>query len=129
MILKFVAIFILFIHGLGHSMGMMPGWTQGQKALVGTPWLIPFESGFAKFWGFVWLTVVIMYMVTVVGMLLKSGWWPGWLIAATILSIIAILPWWNTLPWTTRIGALAVDVVTLYLMWGPVKESFLKLFS
>jgi hypothetical protein len=123
---KIIAILLLLMHGFGHSMGLMPGWTKNGNTFTGTPWAIPFDSGFAKFWGFVWFAVVVIYIISCIGIFLKTGWWPKWLITGSILSLIVIAPWWNTMPFASKIGAVGMDIIILYLLLSPMREQIIK---
>jgi len=55
------------------------------------------------------------------GLLAHQDWWRFLAVAAAFISLVAILPWWNTVTPGARIGAVMVDILIIAVLlpgWG-----------
>jgi hypothetical protein len=53
----------------------------------------------------------------------------GWLfltIASVAISLVVILPWWNTVPPGAKVGA-AFDLLVIVLLLSPFREKLLEI--
>jgi hypothetical protein len=50
-----------------------------------------------------------------------QDWWRSLVVAAAFISLVAILPWWNTVTAGARTGAVLTDIVIIAALlpaWG-----------
>jgi hypothetical protein len=125
MLLKVVVVVVLMAHALGHVMApqsafVPPGAFPGTAtSLVGSGLTITSSAG--KALSLLWLIPVAGFLLGTYGLSTGQEWWRPVLIASAVLSIVAVLPWWNVMPRFSYLGALAVDLVVLigaFTPWG-----------
>lgn len=104
--LRFLIAVPLFLHGMAHISGFLASWTRGDFGYSPRPWLISsgvhLNSGVGRVFGLPWLAVT-----------------------AASLSLIVIIPWWNTVPAGARFGAI-FDLLVLAILLSPFQT---KLFD
>lgn len=130
--LRWIVIIVLLAHGIGHVMGLFPALGLFSKELSATSWLLNRVLGetLARWFGFaLFLAVMIGFTAAVLaiqGWLVPHDWWREVTIAAALLSIAAIVLYWDAFfTMGNKFGALAVDVAVLVaLFWaqGPAEE-------
>jgi hypothetical protein len=54
----------------------------------------------------------------------RQAWWPSLAIASAIISLIVIVPWWNTVPPGAKAGAF-FDLVILAILLSPLQGKLL----
>lgn len=118
-----VGIFLI-MHGLGHTMGFLAAWTRLDVGFTDDPWILPGEVRFrdhiGQAWGMLWLVALAGWVVAGLGVIQAAEWWPALAKGAAVVSIVAIVPWWRTVPVGAWLGVLA-DVVVLgglLTTWG-----------
>lgn len=122
-ILRWVVIIVLLAHGIGHIMGFLAAWTTVPMGFTDRPWLfsdtITVESAVGRAFGLLWLVAMIAFLGAAFGLIGHQVWWRPLLIAAAVISLAAILPWWNTVTAGPRFGAVLVDLVILIALLPP----------
>jgi hypothetical protein len=122
-IFRWVVIIVLLAHGIGHIMGFLAAWTTVPMGFTDRPWLfsdtITVESAVGRAFGLLWLVAMIAFLGAVFGLIGHQVWWRPLLIAAAVISLAAILPWWNTVTAGARFGAVLVDLVILIALLPP----------
>lgn len=123
MLLRLVVAVILVMHGLGHVMGFSAAWTPAKMGLSDRPWIfspgITIDTPVGRTFGLLWLVAMIGFVASGLGLLFFQGWWPQLAVASAFISLVAILPWWGTVPAGARYGAVLVDLLVLVLLLGP----------
>jgi hypothetical protein len=114
---------VLVLHGLGHVMGFLAAWTSIPMGFVeGKSWLfssgVPIDSVTGKIFGLFWLVAMVGFVGAGIGILTGEDGWRALALAAAVISLLVILPWWNAVTPGSRVGALLVDVVTLIVVLG-----------
>ena len=129
-ILQYLAVLVLLGHGLGHMVGILPAWASFDVGGEDTPWILPgdhkMDSTVGKIWGVVWLAAMVLFVVSSAGVLMNKEWWRQWAIIGSIVSIVAIVPWWNSVVVGAKAG-VALDVaiiLVLSLPWGEKITDF-----
>jgi hypothetical protein len=121
--LRLILAIVLIAHGIGHIMGFLAAWTNVPMGFSDRPWLlstgVTVSSAVGKAFGLLWLVALVAFVVAGLGVLLRADWWPMLAIAGSVVSLIAILPWWNTVASGPRIWASLVDVVTIVVLLVP----------
>jgi hypothetical protein len=67
----------------------------------------------------VWLVALLGWVMAGVGAIAGTEWWPALAVASAVVSLAAMLPWWDAMPPGVRLGFLA-DVVVLLAILGPL---------
>jgi hypothetical protein len=128
--LKIIVIGVLIAHGIGHSMGLLAAWTTIPSGLTGRPWVlgesIAIDSAVGRAFSLLWLVAMIGTVGAGLGLLFGQEWWRPLAVAAGVISLIAIVPWINTMPLGSAIGAVAVDVILLVCLLTPLGDPLIK---
>ncbi|NIM95805.1 MAG: hypothetical protein GTO18_19060 [Anaerolineales bacterium] len=128
-VISIVVGIILLVHGIGHIMGFLASWTNLPMGFTDRPWIfsggIHMKSVVGKVFGLLWLVAMIGFIASAIGIFTNQSWWPTTAVAASVVSLVAIVPWWNTVTPGSRVGAVIVDVITLVALLGPWKESII----
>jgi hypothetical protein len=130
MLLKWIVALVLIAHGIGHAMGFMAAWTTIPSGLTTGHWLfsdgVTMNSAVGRAFGLLWLVGLVAFMGSGFGLLMGAAWWQPLAIAASVISLVAIVPWLNVMPMGSAFGAVAVDVITLVVLLTPWGESLTK---
>ena len=125
--LRFVIAFILFVHGVGHSMALFPafGWSTVETWNTRS-WLFSGLLGdtITRIIAIVLFSAALIGFVGaalgLLGWLLPHDFWRTLAIASSLISLIAIALFWNAFVafFPNKAGAIAVDVAVLVgLLW------------
>lgn len=124
-LLRWAIIVVLLAHGVGHMMGFLAAWTTIPMGFNTNPWLlsshVTVQSAVGRAFGLLWLVALVGFVGATIGLITDQGWWRGLAIAAAFISLVAIVPWWNTVTPGSRLGAVLVDVVIIAALlpaWG-----------
>lgn len=130
MVLRLIVAIILVMHGLGHVMGFSAAWTPAKMGLSDRPWIfspgITIDTPVGQAFGLLWLVAMVGFVASGLGLLFSQGWWPQLAIASAVVSLVAVLPWWETVPPGARYGAVLADLLVLALLLGPWSERVLR---
>lgn len=125
---KFIFALPLFAHGLAHLSGFMASWTSTDAGYANKPWLfsegIYLHSLVGRVFGLLWLAAMVGLVGSAFGLGLWQDWWSALAVMAAVISLVVIVPWWNTVPLGAKIGA-AFDVLVLVVLLSPLKERLL----
>ena len=125
MFLHYLISIVFIMHGLAHLSGMMAAFTARDVGFSNKPWLfskgVMLRNPIGKLFGLVWLAAAITLVGSGLGLLFHWGGWPALPIAGSILSLIAIVPWWNTVVPGAKAGA-AFDGLMLIGLVAPWSE-------
>jgi hypothetical protein len=128
--LKWIAGLVLIAHGIGHAMGFMASWTTIPSGLTTGHWLfsgdVTMNSALGRAFGLLWLVGLVAFVGAGFGLLMGATWWQPLAIAASVISLVAIVPWLGVMPVGSAIGAVAVDVITLVALLTPWGESLTR---
>jgi len=58
-------------------------------------------------------------------LLFRTGMWPLLPITGALLSLLVIVPWWNTIPPGAKVGAI-FDLLILLALLPPWREQILQ---
>ena len=111
----------LLMHGLAHGSGFAAAWTSTWAGFSQRAWLfsdgITLKSPLGRAFGLLWLVAMLGLAGAGLGVLFGQSWWPA--LAGAVVSLVAILPWWQAVPPGAKAGAVfdLLIVVTL-LLWG-----------
>jgi len=92
----------LLVHGLAHISGFLAAWTSSDLGYTSRPWLISpgvhLHSGLGRAFGLLWLIATVSLIGSALGLVFRQELWPALAIASSIISLVVIVPWWNTVP-------------------------------
>ena len=75
-----------------------------------------------KLFGLLALVVVALLVAAGIGALTGQPWWTTAAVLGAVLSLVLILPWWNTFAPASRLWAVLFDVVILAALLPGWKE-------
>jgi hypothetical protein len=126
---RFLIAIPLFVHGLAHLSGFLASWTRGEFGYTTQPWLISLyvhlNSGLGRVFGILWLIAMVGLTTSALGIAFRQPWWLWLAIASSIVSLIVIVPWWNTVPPGAKVGAI-FDLLLLILLFSPLEIRLLN---
>lgn len=132
--LQYLAALVLLGHGLGHSIGPLASLGVKIKGMNERPsWLLPGQRGMSstvgKAWSVLWIATIVPFVISSMGAFMGEIWWRDWAIIGAVISIAAILPWWNSVIAGVK-GGLLLDVAILIVLltsWGEDIIDFFEL--
>lgn len=122
MTLTIVVAVAFILHGLAHLSGFMAAFTGRAAGFSTRPWLlspnVTVHSGIGRVFGLLWLVAALALAGS--GLALLLGWavWPWLPMAGAIISLMAIAPWWRTVPPGAKAGAVFDLLILLALLPG-----------
>lgn len=123
--LKYIVAVVIIAHGIGHVMGFLAAWTDVPMGFTDSPWVlsqdVSVQGPVGRAFGLLWLVALIGFAGAGLGLLAGQDWWRWLAVAASVVSIVVILPWWNTVNPSARTWALLVDLIVLVALvpgWG-----------
>jgi hypothetical protein len=132
MLTKWLFVAPLVVHGLAHISGFIASWSKSLAGYTESPWIfsstITLQTPVGRAFGLLWLIAAIGFVGTGLGLIFGQSWWPTLAIAASVVSLVVIVPWWNTVPPGAKFGAF-FDVVVIIVLFLPLKEKILELVS
>ena len=139
LILRIVVAIILFGHGIGHVVGFLGSWTKlrlfSEFPFNESPWVfsenIFIQSAVGKVFGIFWLISMGAFSAAAIGLVTNQSWWNTIAIIASVLSLLAVIPWWNTFTpgIMSKKSAVLVDIIVMVALLGPWKDVLLARLS
>jgi hypothetical protein len=118
-------------HGLAHLSGFLASWTRAGAGYTDKPWIfsenVQLQSWVGRIFGILWVVAMVGLVGTGVGIITRQAWWPSLAIAASAISLVVILPWWNTVPPGAKVGA-AFDLLVIAVLLSPLQERLAQMF-
>jgi hypothetical protein len=62
------------------------------------------------------------------GLVFNKEWWPLLAVASSVISLVVILPWWNTVPPGAMFGAF-FDLLLLFTLISPLHGKLIDLLT
>jgi hypothetical protein len=124
--LEYLAALVLLGHGLGHTIGPLASFGVKIKGMAEQPsWLLPGKQGMSgtvgKAWSVLWIAAIVPFVISSVGAFTGEVWWRDWAIIGSIISIAAILPWWNSVLVGVK-GGLLLDIAILIVLLADLND-------
>jgi hypothetical protein len=122
--LRYLVAIAIIMHGFVHASGVLAAWTKAQSGFTGRPWIftagVTTHSLVGRIGGLLWLAALVLLLGSGYGVFARQEWWPTLAIAGAVISLLAIVPWWNTFVSGAKPGALFDIVIfaALILPWG-----------
>ena len=123
--LRWVTALVLLGHGIGHILGFLASWTSVPAGFADQPWVlstdVTIDSPVGRAFGLLWLIAMLAFLGAAFGLLGHQDWWRILTVAAAFISLIAILPWWNSITAEVRSAAILADLLIIAALlpsWG-----------
>lgn len=127
---KLVFAIVLIMHGIGHIMGVMAAWTTVPSPLQSGHWLlssgVTMTTPIGRMFGLLWLLAMVGFVVVGIGVLANQTWWPALALASSVISLVAVVPWFNLMPLGSAVGAVLVDVLVIIMLVTPWGDQLLR---
>jgi hypothetical protein len=110
----------LFVHGVGHTLGLF---------MPARSWLMPNagEPALRTLGRILWVLTAVGFILSCLGFLgviVPSAWWRPLAVVFALVSLVGLGLFWGTWPAFNTIGALgmnvAILVTQLWLHWPPI---------
>jgi len=112
--LRIAAAVVVFAHGVGHVLFLMPALGVAMQGQTTHSWLLTgvLGNGLARGVGAVlWAAVIVGYLAGLAGMFTHAAWWQPLLVAASAASAVGLIAFWSNPAQAPNLSALAADVV------------------
>lgn len=114
--LKYLFAFIVFIHGLIHMMGFAKAYGYGNMQQL--------TKDISKPVGSIWFFACLLFIIAVIGFLLKKEWWPAVTLFAVLVSQVVIIISWKD----AKFGTIANAIILLVAVLSFTTIQFEKTF-
>ena len=122
---KFIFAFPLIMHGLANLAGFFEAFGRARRGFNDQPWIfspgVKLQSAIGRSFGMLWLISTICLIGAGVGLIFHQSWWAMAAISGAVCSLLAILPWWNTVVPGARFAAF-FDLVMIVVLLSPLHE-------
>ena len=75
-----------------------------------------------------WLAATVILIAAGVGLLTNQAWWTSAAVIGAVVSLVAIVPWWNSVTSGVTSGAL-LDIAILIGLLTPLKTWVFQVFK
>jgi len=124
--IRYLTAFPLIMHGLANISGAVAFLTNVQVGFFDHPWvfsnIVKMRSLIGRLFGLLWLLSVIGLVASGLGIIFQQDWWRTMAILACAVSMIAIIPWWKTVPPGARFGAI-FDLLVIVVLLSPLGQT------
>jgi hypothetical protein len=131
-VLRFAFALPLIGHGLAHLSGFTASWTSSDAGYGDKPWIfssgVTLSSTVGRVFGLLWLVAAVVLAASGVGAILRQEWWLPLAVVGSVLSLVVIVPWWNTVPPGAKLGAV-FDVIVIAVLASPLREQIISLIG
>jgi hypothetical protein len=123
--IRFVVALPLILHGLANLGGALAFAGKPPEGFTGQPSVISpkykMHSTFGRVWSLIWLLSSLVLVAAGLAAIFQREVWLTLAISGSALSILAIAPWWNTVPPGARFGAI-FDLFVLGILLSPISD-------
>lgn len=130
--LTYVIALALIMHGLAQAAGFAASWTthsagfSARRAIL--PGGITLHSPVGRAFGLLWLVAMLGLVGGGLGLVFGQVWWPTLTLGGAVISLVAIVPWWNTVPPGAKVGA-AFDLLLIVILALPWNAQVIELLG
>lgn len=122
---KYLIALALVGHGFAHMTGVLAAWAGVDVGFSKKTWLlsnnVTMADPIGRVFGFIWLAAMLGLLAAAVLLVVGRGQFYPVATAAAILSLAAIVPWWNTVVPGARVGAI-FDMLLLVAICLPWRQ-------
>jgi hypothetical protein len=129
---KYVFAFPLIMHGLANLAGFFEAFGRAPRGFNDQPWIfspgVKLQSVIGRLFGVLWLLSTLCLVGAGLGIIFQQTWWAAAAISGAVCSLLAILPWWNTVVPGARFAAF-FDLALIAILLSPLREQISLLTS
>ena len=129
---KFVFAFPLIMHGLANLAGFFEAFSKAPHSFNDKPWIfspgVKLQSGIGRLFGLLWLLSTICLVGAGVALIFQQSWWALAATGGAVCSLLAIVPWWNTVVPGARF-AVFFDLAVIAVLLSPLREQIEQLIG
>ncbi len=129
---RFVFGILLVTHGLAHIFDLIALLSPGGQGKDKKPRASRSRRTLTTFRSRVnalsWLAAAWLLTGAGIGIFLGEDWWTTLAIIGAVLSMTAIVPWWNTTRRSARLGVI-LDLTILVGLLSPLREKIIELIG
>ena len=97
---KFVFAFPLIMHGLANLAGVFEAFGKAPRSFNDRLWIfsagVKLQSTTGRLFGVLWLLSSLCLIGAGLAIIFQQSWWASAAILGAACSLLAIVPWWNT---------------------------------
>lgn len=128
--IRWLIVLAMLMHGVGHMVFFLEAFPGSPMGFADAPWLLPgaftVTSAVGKAFALLWLLAMLGFLVAAVGLLRRKEWWPALAVASAVISLVVLLPWWNTITPSSRVWVLLADLVIIAAFGLPWKNQVIE---
>jgi hypothetical protein len=89
------------------------------------------QSAVGQAFGMLWLIATVGFFAAAFGLMTGQSWWSTIAVIASFASLLAVIPWWNSITpgIMSKRSAVLVDIVIIVALLGPWKDQLLTRLS
>jgi hypothetical protein len=129
---KFIFAFPLIMHGLANLAGFFEAFSKAPRAFNDEAWIfspgVKLQSGIGRLFGLLWLLSTLCLVGAGVALIFHQSWWALAAIGGAVCSLLAILPWWNTVVPGARF-AVFFDLALIAVLLSPLRQQIIQLLE
>jgi hypothetical protein len=122
---KFVFAFPLIMHGLANLAGFFEAFGKAPRGFNDRPWIfsagVKLQSAVGRQFGVLWLLSTLCLAGAGLAIIFGQSWWVSAALGGAVCSLLAILPWWNTIVPGARFAAF-FDLIVIGILLSPLSE-------
>ena len=128
--IRWLIVIAMLMHGVGHMVFFLEAFTGSPMGFADAPWLLPgaftVTSAVGKAFALLWLLAMLGFLIAAIGLLTRRSWWPALAVASAVISLVVLLPWWNTITPSSRVWVLLADLVIIAAFGLPWKQQVIE---
>ncbi len=129
---KFIFAFPLIMHGLANLAGFFEAFSKSPHDFNDKPWIfspgVKLQSAIGRLFGMLWLLSTLCLVGAGVALIFQQSWWALAAIGGAVCSLLAILPWWNTVVPGARFAAI-FDLALIAVLLSPLRQQIVQLLE
>jgi len=127
---KFVFAFPLIMHGLANLAGFFEAFGKQPRSFNDRAWIfsagVKLQSTIGRLFGVLWLLSSLCLIGAGLAIIFQQSWWAEAAILGAACSLLAIVPWWNTVVPGARFAAF-FDLAVIVILLSPLREQISRL--
>ena len=128
--IRWLIVIAMLMHGVGHMVFFLEAFIGSPMGFADAPWLLPgaftVTSAVGKAFALLWLLAMLGFLIAAIGLLTRRSWWPALAVASAVISLVVLLPWWNTITPSSRVWVLLADLVIIAAFGLPWKQQVIE---
>jgi hypothetical protein len=129
---KFILAIPLIMHGLANLAGFFEAFGKSPRGFNDQPWIfspgVRLQSAPGRLFGVLWLLSTLCLVGAGLAIIFGQSGWASAAIAGAACSLLAILPWWNTVAPGAHFAAF-FDLALIVILLSPLRGQIDRLIG